>query len=328
MVFLTIGVTPGYAQEEEKKNPFSGGQPIGRVFANFHTGINQGNNPTGFEIKRAYLGYQFKMGEGFSSKIVIDIGSPNDVSEFSLLRRFAYFKNAYLQYEKGKFRARFGIIPVQQFKLQETLWAHRYVQKTVMDEHRMAASADLGASLDFFLTDYIKFDLSMMNGEGYTNLQTDESYKVGLGTTIRPWKGLVMRLYGDAITKEETQILLVSVIGYQIKNKLSVGLEYDFAKNYRFEEGQDRDAFSAYASWDISKKFQVFGRYDIVGSNVLEGDDTPWFLAGDGSSVIAGVQYRPINKVKIALNYQDWYPYAENAENEAFIFLNLEFKVW
>jgi len=85
---------------------------------------------------------------------------------------------------------------------------------------------------------------------------------------------------------------------------------------------------STYASWDFNEKFQIFGRYDFVTSNILEGEDVPWDLATDGSSVIVGIQYRPISKVKIALNYQDWYPYAANESNLAFIFLNFEFRVW
>jgi hypothetical protein len=314
--------------QEDKKNPFANGQPIGLVYANFHTGINQGNNPTGFEVTRAYLGYEFQMNNEFSSKIVIDIGSPDDVSEFSLLRRFAYFKNAYLQYKKGKFQARFGIIPLQQFKLQETIWGHRYIEKTVTDAQRMASSADLGASLDFYLNKSIKFDLTLMNGEGYSNLQTDESFKVGFGTTIRPWKGLMLRFYGDAITKGVTQVFVVTFIGYQINDKFNVGFEYDFTNNYRFEDQHNKKVMSTYASWDFNEKFQVFARYDFVTSNIIENESVPWNLDGDGSSVIAGIQYRPISKVKIALDYQDWYPYAANETNLAFIFLNFEFRVW
>lgn len=328
LVLLVFNGIVAKAQEEEKKNPFSGGQPIGLVYSNFHTGINQGNNPTGFEVKRAYLGYQFEMNKEFSTKIVLDIGSPDDVSDYSLLRRFAYFKNAFLQYKKGKFKAKFGIISLQQFKLQETVWGHRYIEKSVMDEHKMGSSADLGASLDYYLKDYIKFDLTLMNGEGYTNLQTDESFKVGLGTTIRPWKGLVLRLYSDAITKGETQMLFVTFVGYQIRDKFNIGLEYDFTNNYSFQKDHTKKVMSTYASWDFNEKFQVFARYDFVSSNTLESEDVPWDLGDDGSAVIAGIQYQPISKVKISLNYQDWYPYAANLDNESFIFLNFEFRVW
>nr|NQU89056.1 hypothetical protein [Bacteroidota bacterium] len=101
-ICLVINDSRGQAFE----NPFANGKPIGLVFADFYTGINQGSNPTAFEVRRAYLGYDFNMSKNFSAKILVDIGSPDDVSQYSLLRRFAYFKNAYLQYESGKIKSK------------------------------------------------------------------------------------------------------------------------------------------------------------------------------------------------------------------------------
>ena len=313
---------------QDKENPFANGKPIGLVFTNFNTGINQGSNPTAFEIRRAYLGYQFDLGNQFSAKIQLDIGNPDDVSEYSLLKRFAYFKDAYLQYTTGRFKFRFGIIPLQQFKTQEKVWGHRYIAKSVIDEHKLGSSADLGASVYYKANDYLDFDLTMMNGEGYSKLQTDYSYKVGFGATLRPWRGLILRMYFDAINKGETQLLWVNFIGYEFGDKASVGAEYDIMYNNKFEKDQDKDVFSVFASYNLNKKIQFFGRYDRVDSNILDGDEHPWNLDKDGSAIIAGIQYKPISKVKISLNYQDWYPYEKNADNESFIYLNFEFKVW
>jgi hypothetical protein len=44
----------------------------------------------------------------------------------------------------------------------------------------------------------------------------------------------------------------------------------------------------------------------------------------DGSALIGGVQFQPIEQVKLALNYQDWVPFAANMGNVAYIFINLE----
>jgi hypothetical protein len=52
--------------------------------------------------------------------------------------------------------------------------------------------------------------------------------------------------------------------------------------------------------------------------------EKPWNLQEDGSAIISGIQYTPIKHVKIALNYQDWVPYAANMDNESYVFLNLE----
>lgn len=328
LVFSWLLLNKTAPGQEKATNPFSNGKPIGLVFADFYTGISQGSNPSAFEIKRAYLGYEFDLGGNFNSKIQLDIGSPDDASNYSLLRRFAYFKDAYLEYKKNKLNIKFGIIPLQQFKIQENIWAHRYIYKSILDEHSLGSSADLGTSVNYAAASNLEFDLTLMNGEGYSNLQTDYSYKAGLGATLKPWKGLIFRMYVDGITKSETQWLLVSFVGYEIKDKFLAGFEYDVKLNNKFEENHSIDALSGYASWHFADKFQVFGRYDFLVSNQLAGEERPWNLENDGSAIIAGVEYRPVSKVRLALDYQDWFPYAGNAENHSFLFLNLEFRVW
>lgn len=324
---LLIASINVYAQHDEK-NRFSNGEPIGVVFSNFYTGVNQGDNPSAFEVRRAYLGYKFDIHDHYTAKIELDIGSPDDVSQYSLLRRFAYFKEANLQYTKGKMTAKFGIIPLQQFKLQEKIWGHRYVYESALDQHSLGSSADLGASLNYLATENIEIDFTLMNGEGYTRLQADYSYKAGLGATVRPWKGLILRGYVDAIQKNVMMLTVVGFIGYQMPEKFTCGVEYDIKKNEDFEDNRDINVFSCYMSYDVTSKFQLFGRYDIIRSNKPAGEPNPWNLAEDGSAIIAGVQYIPVQKVRLALNYQDWVPYAKNLDSEAYIYLNLEFRLW
>lgn len=328
VLICVFGVHIFLIGQEKKTNPFTNGQPIGLVFANFHAGINQGDNPSAFEVRRVYLGYKINLNENFSTKVQLDIGSPNNASLYSLQRRYAYFKEANLQYKKGKVTARFGIIPLQQFKVQEKMWGHRYIYESVLDEHGVGSSADLGASINYKATSFLELDLTFMNGEGYSKLQTDNSYKAGLGLTLKPWKGLVVRGYVDAIQKSEMMITIVNFVGYQISDKLYFGVECDFRLNNGFEKDQNNDIYSTYLSYNFTDKIQLFGRYDYLSSNGLESEANPWNIINDGSAIIAGIQYKPIEKVKIALNYQDWYPYAEDQNNEAFIYLNLEFRAW
>ena len=323
-----IVFTVSAQEQKEKTHPFAAGQPIGVVFADLYSGISNGSNPSGFEVTRAYLGYQFLMEKQFSAKIELDIGSPNDVSEFSLLRRFAYFKEAYLQYAKNKFNVKFGIIPTQQFKLQESIWGHRYIYKSVIDQERMGTSSDLGVSVSYKIADYISLDLSLMNGEGYSSVQVDNAFKTGLGVTLNPWKGLILRWYADAVSKKDIEVLFVNFIGYEITDKLYAGMEYDIKFNYAFVENANRYAFSTYATYNFTKNWQIFARFDKTTSNIINNESVPWDLPADGSAIIAGVQYSPISRVKIALDYQDWYPLAENLANESFIYLNLYFSVW
>ena len=77
------------------------GDPILKVFANYHREISKEKKNTAFEIKRVYLGYRQKINENFSAEVKLDIGSPEDQSRFSLIRRYAYFKTAALYYKKN-----------------------------------------------------------------------------------------------------------------------------------------------------------------------------------------------------------------------------------
>jgi len=327
IVFLLIS-SISWSQEKGKKNYFENGKPIAVVFANLNSSIGQGDNSSGYEVKRVYLGYQFDLGEGFSTKLLLDIGSPNDVSDHTLGRRFAYFKNAYLQYEKGKMMVQFGIIPTRQFKTQKGIWGHRYIMKTIMNEHKMGSSADLGATIIYKANKFISFDVGMMNGEGYAKIQNDNSFKLALGTSIKPTKGLLFRFYVDAIQKGETQINWVNFVSYNWNKKIIAGIEYNIQFNSKNVSNQDLTAISTYLSYNITEKWQLFGRYDIIESNFVSSNyETPWNLARDGSQIVSGLQFQIHKKVKAALDYQVWIPRESNKSNEQYLYLNVEFKI-
>jgi hypothetical protein len=300
------------------------GKVYGKIFANYHTEINNGDNATAFEIRRAYFGYAAQLSKYFDANIKLDIGSPEDLSEFSRIRRYAYFKNAFLRFNKDKLKVYFGIIDLLHFKVQEKDWKHRYIEESFNDAYNFGFSADLGAQVIYDWAPWISTDFTLMNGEGYTKLQVDNTLKGGFGLTLYPIKNFVLRGYADFSEKVEYQTTLASYIGYRLKDKLVAGAEYNWRFNESFQENHNRAGYSFFLSYYPIKRFQVFGRYDRVYSNILEGESNPWNLVKDGSSIITGVEYTPIKYVKIALDYQDWFPMAENQSNEQYIFLNVE----
>ena len=88
--------------------------------------------------------------------------------------------------------------------------------------------------------------------------------------------------------------------------------------------GYNQSGISSYIMYQITKRFELFARYDRLASVILPEESVPWNLKDDGSAIITGIQFQPIKMVKIALDYQDWYPYASNMQNLTYIFLNLE----
>ena len=324
MMFLLF-VISSWAQDEKKI--IQNGKPIVKVFANFHSSVGEGDNTSEFTVRRVYLGYKADLGDNFSTVIKLDIGSPTDASDFTLSRRFAYFKNAYLQYKKDKFTVRFGVIPTHQFKVQEKIWAHRYIRKTVTDLNRMGSSADIGAYVIYDLNKFISFDAGLLNGEGYGKIQNDNALKAALGATIKPIKGLQLRFYADVVEKGEWQINWVNFISYSWKKKVTAGLEYDMQYNVKNAKDEDLAAVSVFANYYFLKKWQLFARYDLVESSVLGDDNHPWRYEKDGSLIIGGIQYQIHEKVKLALDYQGFVFRDAEKSTENFVFLNVEFKL-
>ncbi|MCD4664114.1 MAG: hypothetical protein K8R68_02510, partial [Bacteroidales bacterium] len=247
-----------------------------------------------------------------------------DLSDFSLIRRYAYFKNAYVRYKRNKLTTYFGIIDILHFKMQEKYWAHRYIDKSFNDRYHFGFKADLGCQIIYDWAKWISTDFTLMNGEGYTKLQRDNTLKAGIGISIFPIKNIVTRVYYDLSEKSIIQSSLATFIGYKIKDKVIAGLEYNFRFNENFTENHDRQGYSVYLSYFPLNKLQIFGRFDKVSSRILENEQNPWNLAKDGSAIIAGIEFSPIKYIKIALDYQDWFPIAENEPNMQFIFLDLE----
>ena len=306
-------------------------QPTGKAFAtiytDFYAGFKSDEYTTAFEVKRAYLGYSSQLNENFYAKVNLDIGSPNDQSQYALLRRYAYFKNAYVEYHKNKLTLNFGIIPIYHFKLQEKTWGHRYIYKSINDEHGLGYTADLGTSAKYQFSKTIAVDFSVTNGEGYTQLQSDDQYKVGLGLTGKLQNGILFRAYGDLSRDNIFLTNLSAFAGYNFLDKGSFGAEYNIRLNDSFKENHRRVAVSAYGTWDFSPSWQIFGRYDNIAGNIVGDELIPWSLSDDGTAIIAGIQYSPIKALKIALNYQDWYSKASNMGNQRFLYLNLEIKL-
>jgi hypothetical protein len=310
-----------FAQSEYVEPP--PGTVSAKIYTHFNYSLDSENPSTAFEIKRAYFGYKRDLDNYFSAEVKLDIGSIDDDSEYALIRRYAYFKNAYLSYSRGNVKTWFGLMDMLQFKVQEKFWGYRYLYKSFMDEYSFGSSADLGAGLEYSPAKWITGDLVFSNGEGYKALQFDKIYRIGGGLTLVPVKGLTLRGYYTIHTSESHQMIFSGFVGYRLE-KFRMAAEYNHQLNFNFNEGYERYGYSIYSTYSFSDKWEIFARYDQLYSNVLPEEEVPWNLAKDGSAIIGGVQFTPIPYVHLALNYQDWVEYAQNGSSEPFLFLNIE----
>ena len=325
LMFFFISLEVSNAQNLDSIPFLKNTELIGKVYSHFRTSLN--SKQTAFDITRAYLGFESNIAKNYTIILKLDIGSPEDLSEYSRIKRYAYFKNAALRYHKNDFILSFGIIDMLQFKVQEKFWDHRYLYKSFMDQYRFGSSADLGAQAIYKVNDWLTGDLTFSNGEGYSKLQLDNSFKTGIGATFLPLKGLILRGYYSFLSKDKVmQSTLSAFAGYTIKS-FKIGGEINYRINDTNVGRLNKWGYSIYSMFNFAKKWEVFARYDILTSSTVNGEEYGWNYAGDGSAIIAGVQFRPIRNVNIALNYKDWYPYPQNLKNLSFIFLNLEYKL-
>lgn len=323
MIVLTLFInTKIMIGQDEKEEFIPSGSPYAKIYSNFHVDLTEGNQGSAFEIKRAYLGYKYKMSKHYSAKAYIDISNPKNGSA---LEHTAFIKIAALTYKSEKIVIDFGLIDLKQFYLQEKYWGHRYIYKSFQDEHKFGSRADLGSSISYKINKIVSIDATIMNGEGYKKIQYDNTLKGGLGLTLIAVKDLNIRTYFDISQKSETQFTLAFFLGYKIKDKLKIGVEYNMQNNHGFNTDNNLTGISAYASYNINEKFEIFGRFDQLSSNTLLGSDDLWNQRDDGSAIISGLQFAPVKGVKIALNYQGWIPDAPNTVMQSKTYLNFEY---
>ncbi|MCY1722588.1 hypothetical protein OU798_19720 [Prolixibacteraceae bacterium Z1-6] len=297
------------------------GKPLALLFTHYTSAFSDGEMNPSFGITRAYLGYEYNFSPEFYAKVVMDVGDPK-VGAFD---RVAYLKNAYVQYKKGNFKADFGMISTKQFKISEKIWGFRYIEKSFQDAYGMNSSADYGMSFDYKFNDFISVDFSVINGEGYKVLQSDDFVRPGLGITVNPVKNITARVFGDYMGDENKQQSLATFLAYT-GEKLTLAGEYNYQKNVDMQDGYDYYGPSFYAIFKSSDKLKIFGRFDELNSSTPDGEEGAWNLEDDGKLFMAGVEINPLKGVKVAPNFRFWDTADNDIPNTSYLYLNLELK--
>lgn len=303
MVCLCLSAGAQKTSEEPK------GKAIVQVFGNFHSGFGHDNNDRGFELDRSYLGYQYDLSKGLQIKGVMDIGQSDDINDY---HRIAYIKNAQISWKTGKLTLTGGLISTIQFNMQEKFWGYRYIMKSFQDQYKFGSSADLGISASYKFANWLTADAIVVNGEGYKKIQKNDGLMYGLGATLTPVEGFSMRIYyglnESSDEMKENKQNLATFLGYKGKS-FSLGAEYNLYKNDGNIKGNDLYGLSVYGSVKASKTTDIYARYDNLSSK----DD--WNEAKDESAIIAGLQFKLGQYVKIAPNFRMSIPKLESAEN-------------
>ncbi len=299
---LTVFCCYVFAGEEAKEDLLElkiTGSPVITVFANYHAGIGEHNEESGFQITRAYLGYHFKLSNTLSGKVFVDAGIPPAEAASNEI----VLKNAMLSWQDKGFTINAGLIGLLQFQLQEKFWNYRYIAQSFQDLYKMGPSADLGITTEYQFTPWISADLSFTNGEGYKKISQDNDYRYGVGVTIAPLPEFIVRAYADLYEQEhkKNQQTYSFFAGYKNKKGFSLGAEYNYQANQKFTDGNDYYGYSIYTNIPLAKKWNFFARYDNVDSNNIENQ--AWYVDAR-DLVISGFEYHPFKQLRISPNYK------------------------
>ena len=287
------------------------GKPFGKVFTNF----NHDNDKNEFELKRAYLGYSYKIDDNFSTKITFDVGSNSSGSAYT-----TFLKIASLTWKPmTNTTLNMGMIGTKNFKFMEKSWGRRYIEKSALDKEKWANSADLGVSLDYEVFENFTLDGQILNGEGYKKTQdADGLMRVGIGGTYK-LSNFSIRLFRDiksCACSDTDQEITTASISYS-NNGLNLGFETDMMANSENILDNDREIMSVYGSYKLSDRYTLFGRYDDYTS---EGS---W--DEDGTYAIAGVEAQLTKGVKAAVNIRQTTNDVNDVKDNA-LYLNFEYK--
>lgn len=305
------------AQNSEKGQ----GKVILTTFANMYSGFGEQNDERGFELERAYIGYQYSFNNGLSMQAVADFGRSKEVQD---MQRIGFIKNAWVRWQKNGWDLYGGLISTTQFKTQEDFWGKRYVMKSFQDEYKFGSSADVGMSVAYKFCDQVSADVIVVNGEGYKKIQFEHGLQYGAGLTLKPVDGLMVRLYGsyDEATDEglKGKVNLASFLGYA-RNGYSFGAEYNYQMNTAYHEGDHQNGVSVYATVPAGKKVNVFARWDRLDSN------NGWNLDADGMNVMAGAEVKLGKYVKLAPNLRLNMPEDNDLKDAFQLMVNASFKL-
>jgi len=296
------------------------GTPSVKVFSNFNYYLSaeeDENTFKEFELKRAYLGYGYTIDERFSTKITFDVGSNSSGSAYT-----AFLKIASLKWKAtDNLSINVGMLGTKNFKFMEKTWGRRYIEKSAQDKYKWANSADLGVTADYKISDNIRLDAQILNGEGYKKTQSSNGlFRGGLGLTYSLGNNLKLRVHQDVMPRtsyddmSESQTITTAAIAYSTEN-MTIGGETNMMNNSNYVTDDEKSLMSVYGSYNISDNYTLFARYDDASETDQEGSYT-----------IYGIERKMAKGVTVALNMQSWVDSADDSEAEQTLFLNLEYK--
>lgn len=322
-----------YSQDSLQFKP--SGKIIARGFFDYSKGFGSANKESGFDLTRAFLGYNYQITPTLQAQVIIDGASGKNENG----KLEPYVRNAFIRWKDKGFDISVGEIGLLQFSTQEKYWRYRYVLKSFQDLNKMAPSVDLGVTAQYTINNFLSADVSLTNGEGYKKIEQNNSNRYALGLNVKPTKETLFRVYADIYNdgedlrdklpedltsaKYSDQKTIALFAGYQT-SIISAGIEYNYLFNKGFIKDKNYYGYSVYGSYKFAKNWSFYARYDWLDSKNPSEFVKPWNDL-DGQLMIMGVEYQPLKQLKISPNIRNINP--NRNKSEQYLFVSVEFNL-
>jgi hypothetical protein len=294
-----------------------------------NTVLKDKENVHGFQIRRIYFTYDYKVNSKLSSKFRLESDEANFTTNLAgnKANKFGMFvKDAHVKWNYYKSHEMIvGIQGPPSFEISEKIWGNRYIEKTIMDVRGICSSRDLGIGFKGKLTESGRLKYWVMLANGNPSTPENNKFKRYYGhLEILPLKDLTMTLYADYHSRQNIAdaytagaFLANNVIttaffaGYQKKDMFSISVEAFYRiiehGNKLTDSYVDASGFglSIFGTYHFSKKINAFARYDIFEPNTHKEKG-----ADRRDLLIAGCAYKPADNFIISPNI-----YVELLEN-------------
>lgn len=338
----SLMVTTAIAQQDTaKKAEFKpSGKVWGYAFGDYYykmhnDSLNRGNlqysnlpeTNNAFEFRRVYLGYDYNISERFATEVLLSYEGQT-TSDGS---RTIFMKAANLRWKNIYHNADavFGLQATPAFPmLSEKQWGYRAIEKTIFDQRRMAASADLGIGLQARIGDKGNAGYDLLVADGSGTKPEGDIFKKAYGDVWVKLLGqkLVIDLYGDY----ERTMMTPALHRYKASGKLALfyttdaitaGAEVFLQQQHNYAvytepltartDTSDVEDFgvSVFVRGVIIKdKLNFFARYDQFNPDLMFKPEDLYTTGGAPNTemfITAGVDYTPHKNVHIMPNI--WY---------------------
>jgi hypothetical protein len=281
---------------------------------NKNDGVKNSQSGTDYDIKRMYISVDHKFNNVFSANLTTDFTYDSTTKATQL-----YIKKAYLQANLlgDQFIVRGGSADLPWVPFVEGLYGYRYVEKVIADNNSLGTSADWGVHfLGSLMDHHIGYAVSVVDGEGYkipaigtanrTNYMDIEG-RVNVNfshftAAVGGYDGKLGKSVEGTPTFHTAERF--DALGAYTDSRIRVGVEYLWAKYYSdiLQANQAKtntaEGVSAFASFNFTKQWGIFGRYDYLKPQENTNNSAHYDLYN------VGISYKPIGPLDFALVYK------------------------